>query len=87
MEYNITERTVNITESATLMPEKKFGGWVAVNQGTSAAKVLGYELQPGEGLDMRDSVPVGCTFGSPIQIEITPGAVVRITRLQATPIK
>lgn len=85
--YNITERTVNITESTTLMPEKQYGGWVAINQGTAAAKVLGYELQPGEGLDMRDSVPVGSVYGSPIKIEINPGAVVRITRLQATPVK
>lgn len=85
--FNIVERTVNITESTTLMPEKKYGGWFAANQGTAAAKVIGYEIQPGEGLDMRDSVPVGCTYGSPITIEIQPGAVVRITRLQALPIK
>ena len=69
------------------MPEKRFGGWLAVNQGTAAAKVIGYEIQPGEGLDMRDSVPVGSTYGSPITIEIQPGSVVRITRLQALSIK
>lgn len=85
--YSITERTVNITASTTLMPESKYGGWLAVNQGTAAAKVLGYELQPGEGLDMRDSIPVGSVYNSPINIEINPGAVVRITRLQASPIK
>ena len=81
--FNIVERTVNITESTTLMPEKKYGGWLAVNQGTAAAKVLGYELQPGEGIDMRDNVPAGSTYGSPIVIEIQPGAIIRITRLQA----
>ena len=87
MSYDITERTVNITTSTTLLKEKGYGGWFAVNQGTNTAKVMGYELQPGEGLDMRDCIPVGCTYGSPIPIEINAGAVVRVTRLQATPIK
>ena len=69
------------------MPERRYGGWVAVNTGTTTAKVLGYELQPGEGFDMRDSVPAGSTYKSPIRIEVPAGGCVRITRLQATPSK
>lgn len=87
MRYRITERTVNITESTTLMPEDKFGGWFAVNQGANTAYVMGYELQPGEGIDMRDSVPTGSIYGQPIPIIVQGGGVVRITRLQATEIK
>lgn len=64
------------------MPENDYGGWFAVNQGTSAANVLGYTLQPGEGLDMRDAVPAGSTWDKPIKIIINPGSVVRLTRLQ-----
>ena len=64
------------------MPENGYGGWFAVNQGTSAASVLGYVLQPGEGLDMRKAVPAGSTWDKPIKVVINPGGSVRMTRLQ-----
>ena len=85
--YIITERTVDVTESTTIMPEKNYGGWFAGNEGSVDVKIMGYVIGPGEGLDMKDAVPVGSQYGSPIKIEVPSGGVVRITRLQATPIK
>lgn len=55
---------------------------MAVNQGTNTANVMGYELQPGEGIDMLKAVPAGSYWNTPIRILINPGALVRITRLQ-----
>lgn len=80
--YTVSDRTIDITESMTIMPEKDYGGWLAINQGASVAYVLGYELQPGEGIDMRDAVPAGSTWGKPIKIIVSGGGLVRITRLQ-----
>lgn len=86
MRYRITERTVNITESTTITPEKNYGGWFAVNQGVNSAFVNGYELQPGEGIDMRNACPPGCVWGANIKIVINTGAEVRLSRFEATPI-
>ena len=80
--YTVSAQTKDISASTTIMPEKKYGAWFCVNQGTAAAKVMGYVLQPTEGLNFLDSVPAGSSWDTPIQIEITTGAVVRITRLQ-----
>ncbi len=80
--YKVSEVSQDITSSTTLVPEKKYGGWFAVNQGVSAAKIIGYDVQPGEGIDMRKAVPAGSMWGSPIQIIVGAGGLVRITRLQ-----
>lgn len=82
MKWKISAVTTDITESTTLTAEQKYGGWLAINQGTASATVMGYELQPGEGLDFRDIVPPGSWWDSAIQIRINPGAIVRVTRLQ-----
>lgn len=87
MRYKISARTVDITASTTLMPENNYGAWIAVNIGTAAAKVMGYDLQPGEGLDFFNAIPAGSVWDSPIAIEITTGAKVRITRLQYKELK
>lgn len=80
--YDITERTVDVTSPTTLMPENHFGGWFAVNTGANVAYINGYPVQPGEGLDYRDSCPVPCEWKSPIKIDPN-SSVVRITRTQA----
>ena len=80
--YIVTDRTLDITETMTISPEEGYGGWFAINQGANVAYVNGYELQPGEGLDMRDAVPAGCKWGKNIKVIVNPGGVVRITRLQ-----
>lgn len=85
--YKVTDRIVNITESTTILPEKNYGGWMAVNQGTASAKVHGFELQPGEGWNNLDSMPLGSKYDEPIKIEINPGAVIRLLRRQAVPLK
>ena len=85
--YKVTARTVDITSNTTLMPENNYGGWFAINQGTVDATVMGYTLAPGEGLDMRDSCPVGSIWDTPIQIIPGAGGTVRITRIQAKEIK
>lgn len=87
MRYRVSERTVNITVSTTLVQEDKYGGWMAVNVGTGVANVLGYDLQPGEGLNFFDAVPVGSIWDSPIQIIVPVGGKVRITRLQYKELK
>ena len=84
--YRINATTVEITESTTLQPDDRYGAWMAVNQGTATAKVMGYELQPGEGVSFLDAVPAGSHWGSPIQIICNAGASVRVTRLQYMPI-
>ena len=80
--YTVSATAQDIKESTTLMPEKKYGGWMCVNTGTAIANVLGYDLQPGEGLDFMDAVPAGSSWATPIKIIINAGATVRITRLQ-----
>ena len=82
----VSATTQDWSISTTLMPERKYGAWFCVNQGTAVAKVMGYDLQPGEGLNFLNAVPAGSSWDTPIQIVITPGAVVRITRLQCTSI-
>lgn len=86
MTYQVTSQTLDITSSTTLRPEKKYGAWMAVNQGTNTATVMGYELQPGEGIDMLNAVPAGSYWNDNIRIVINPGALVRITRLQYQPV-
>lgn len=78
----VNARAEDFSASTTIMPQNEYGAWMCVNVGTAAAKVMGFELQPGEGLDLTKAVPAGCKWDSPIQIEITPGAVVRVMRLQ-----
>lgn len=78
----VSARTESFSDSTTIMPQDGYGAWMCVNIGTAAAKVMGFELQPGEGLDFTKAVPAGCKWDSPIQIEITPGAIVRVMRLQ-----
>ena len=85
--YKVSQQTVDVTSDTTLKQEEKYGGWFAVNQGTTIATVMGYELQPGEGLDMRDACPIGCVWDSAIQIRPGAGGKVRVTRLQAREIK
>lgn len=80
--YTVSAQTKDISASTTIMPEKKYGAWFCVNQGTNTAKVMGYVLQPTEGLNFLDAVPAGSSWDTPIPIEISAGAVVRITRLQ-----
>ena len=88
MRYNINITTVDYTASTTLMPEKNYGAWLAINTGTASAFVCGYELQPGEGLssDSICQLLPGDVWKSPIQIIINTGAKIRISRSQATPI-
>ena len=83
--YKVSARVLDITESTTIMPEN-YGAWMAINQGTGTAYVLGYELQPGEGISFFDAVPAGSIWDAPIKIICSAGAVVRLTRLQYKPI-
>lgn len=85
--FKISATTIDVAKSITLMPEDKYGAWMCVNTGTADAVVMGYPLQPGEGLDFLNAVPAGGKWDSPIQIIINAGAVVRITRLQCRIIK
>ena len=85
--YTVSAQTKDYSASATIMPEKKYGAWFCVNTGTALAKVMGYPLQPNEGLNFLDAVPAGSSWDTPIQIEISAGAVVRITRLQCKEVK
>ena len=78
----VTAQTLKITENTTLRPEARYGAWMAVNQGTSVATVMGYELQPGEGLNFFDAVPAGASWDTAIQIMPGAGGLVVITRLQ-----
>lgn len=78
----VSARTESFSDSTTIMQQDGYGAWMCVNIGTAAAKVLGYTLQPGEGLDFTKAVPAGIKWDTPISIEITPGAIVRVTRLQ-----
>ena len=80
--YKVSAQVQDITVSTTIMPEEKYGAWFAVNNGTAAATVLGYPLQPGEGLNFLQAVPAGSSWDSPIKIICSAGAVVRLTRLQ-----
>lgn len=80
--YIVSAQTKDYSASTTVMPERNYGAWMCVNTGTGVAKVMGYELQPSEGLNFLDAVPAGVAWDSPITIELAAGAVVRLTRLQ-----
>lgn len=80
--FNISATTIDVSKSTTLMPEDRYGAWMCVNTGTADAVVMGYPIQPGEGLDFLNAVPAGSKWDTPIKIELNTGAVVRITRLQ-----
>lgn len=84
--YRISVVTTDITKSTTIASERRYGGWLAANQGTSAATVLGFEIQPGEAIDMRKEIPIGSTFDTAIPIVINPGGLVRLMRIQAVEI-
>lgn len=85
--YSVSAQTKEISTSTTIMPEKKYGAWMCVNTGTGVAKVMGYELQPSEGLNFLTAVPAGSSWDTPIQIELAAGAKIRITRLQVKEVK
>lgn len=78
--YNIKARVETITQS-TRLTDLQFGGWMAVNIGSASASVMGIPLLPTEGLDFTKSVPAGSFWTQPINIEITPGAAIRLVRL------
>lgn len=83
--WRITSQTKTIEEN-TRLNEDKFGGWMCVNIGTAIVKVMGYELQPGEGLDFLNAVPAGSIWNSAIDIVVNPGGKLQITRLQYKPL-
>lgn len=85
--YKVSVRTIDITANTKIMPENVFGGWMAVNTGTATASVMGYTLNPGEGLNFLEAVPAGSVWDTPIEVRVNTGAVVRFTRLQCKPIK
>lgn len=87
MRYKINTQTLDIEKNTTLIPEEKYGGWMAVNTGTAVAEVMGYPLQPGEGLNFLDALQPGDVWDTPIKIIPGAGGKVRITRLQARPIE
>ena len=87
MNYNITHRTVEYTESTTIMPDGKFGAWLAINTGSIDSTVMGYTLKPGEGMDFRDYVRPGDLWRSAINIVVGAGGSVRVTLLYANEIK
>ena len=78
----VSARTESFSASTTIRPQTGYGAWMCVNVGTAAATVMGFPLQPGEGLDLTSAVPAGARWDTDIQIDITPGAVIRIMRLQ-----
>ena len=86
MRYKVLATNTDITQNTTIRPEKKYGAWMCVNTGTGVANVMGYELQPGEGLNFLDAVEPGSSWDTPIQVILAAGAKVRMTRLQYTSI-
>ena len=84
--WRVTNRTETITEN-TRLNDNKYGGWMCVNIGTGSVVVMGYELQPGEGLNFLDAVPAGSIWASAIDIVVNPGGALQLTRLQYQPVK
>lgn len=76
----VVNRSQTITANTTLMPEG-FGGWIALNIGTSKVKVDGFVLQPNMAVDLSH-LPWYVTWDSPIPVEVETGGVLRITRLK-----
>lgn len=74
-------RAETITENCRLN-ETKYCGFLAINTGTTAVKVYGVELLPGEGLSSADIVHLepGDTWTEPIDIEVTGGGSIRMLR-------
>lgn len=66
------------TTSQSINPDG-FTGWMCVNIGSAVANVMGYPLAPGEGLNFLD---VQDEWLTPISIELSLTAVVRMTRLK-----
>ena len=84
--FNVQARVETITTN-TRLTDRKYGGWLAVNIGTAPCTVLGFTLNPSEGLDMRDVVPAGGHWTTPIDITVQPGGSIRLLRLITEPVK
>ena len=86
--YAIKQRAETITEN-TRLNENKYGGWLAVNTGTTICKVYGIELQPGEGLSSQSICQLrpGDRWEEPIDIEVIAPGSIRMLRTLATPIR
>lgn len=85
MKYRVSTESRDILKNETIRPNK-YGGWMAVNTGTADATVDGYPLSPGDGLDLTHLSP-DVIWDTPIQIVLSPGAKVRITRFLYTEVK
>lgn len=83
--YKVTSRVQTITQN-TRLNEKEYGAWMCVNIGTAIAKVMGIDVQPGEGLNFLSALQPGDLWETPIDIELTAGAEIRIVRLKYIPI-
>ena len=84
--YTVETRVETITTNKRLN-DNIYGGWMAVNIGTATCTVLGITLNPGEGLDFTNSVPLGSVWKSPIDITVNAGGAIRLVRLIAKPLK
>lgn len=78
MKYKVSTESRDIMKNETIRPGN-YGGWMAVNTGTADATVDGYPLAPGDGLDLTHLSP-DVLWDTPIQIVLTPGAKIRLTR-------
>lgn len=76
----VTSRSQTILENTTLMPEG-YGGWFAMNIGTSNVKVDGFLLLPNMTIDFSH-LPWFAAWNTPIPIEVETGGMLRITRLK-----
>lgn len=86
--YSVKLRVETIAEN-TRLTDKQYSSWLAVNVGTAAATIYGFELQPGEGLSSQQIIQTtpADKWEEPIDITVQPGGAIRLSRSLGTPIK
>lgn len=78
---NVREVVKDITVSQRIDNDQdKCGGYEAINIGSALAKVNGYPIAPFEGITRMSGLG-RVILDSPIEIEISTGAKVRLTRM------
>lgn len=86
--YSVKLRVETIAENMRLN-ETQYSSWLAVNIGTAAVTIYGYELQPGEGLSSQQIIHTtpADKWEEPIEITVQPGGMIRLSRSICTSIK
>lgn len=79
--WKVTSKTQDITTNTIIRPDGKSGGWFALNTGSNIARVNGFPLSPGEGID-KTNLDKEVLWNSEIKIVLETGARIQLEQYQ-----